>query len=144
MAGGRKESLRDPGPTQRRNDSLRRNEGHGEGHQTRHTAVELHQHRESLQQERPPEQLEVAKLGAVINEEAGRGDPTSTMLWSPSRINGAKHTMEERSEANNESEDGSEDQTDENKLQGLRETGADLNCKSWACTSKLGWAVQSS
>ena len=50
----------------------------------------------------------VGKEAAHISEE-GRGDPTSTMLWSPDKIIGSKQALEECAGSADESEGGSRD-----------------------------------
>ena len=48
------------------------------------------------------------KMAAPISEE-GRGDPASTMLWSPDKIIGSKRALEECAESEDESEGGKRD-----------------------------------
>ena len=43
--------------------------------------------------------------GSDTNQEEGRGDPTSTMLWSPEEICGNKRTLAERSETDDEADE---------------------------------------
>ena len=47
------------------------------------------------------------------NLEGGRGDPASTMLWSPEKICGSKRTLAERSATDDEAEASTEETSDE-------------------------------
>ena len=70
--------------------------------------------------------VDLAK-SAVPSSEEGRGDPTSTMLWSPEKISRNKRTLTERAEtdaaSDTNSEDGSEEdageETDSEEDEGL-------------------------